>query len=351
MALTQEEMNYIKKALDESARPLFLFDDDPDGTCSFLQLYKYKKDGKGIMVRAKPIVELKYKQVVDEYQPDLIFILDKPLVEEAFLEKVSTPIIWIDHHKPFSGAKKFSNLKYFNPLLNDADDNRPISYWTFQIVKKNLWVATLGTISDWFIPDFIDEFKEKYSDLLPEKFDTVEELLFNPESKIGKLSRILSFNLKGNAGAALKSAIVMTRIEEPYEVLNQTTARGKFIYKKYERLAETYKELLDQAKGVFKAKKTLLVYTYEDMRISLTSDISNELLYLYPEKLTIICRHHEGEYKCSLRSSGKHDIPSMLNKAFNECKGYGGGHKFACGACIKEDDFQKFLKIIEKEAR
>lgn len=351
MALTQEEMDYVKKALDESARPLFLFDDDPDGTCSFLQLYKYKREGKGLLVRAKPIVEEKYVQKVKEYQPDLVIILDKPLVEEAFLEQVKTPIIWIDHHKPFSQAKKYSHLKYFNPLLNDSDDNRPIAYWTYRIVKQSLWLAALGTISDWFIPDFIDEFKEKYPDLLPEKFETVEELLFNPESKIGHLSRILSFNLKGNANAALKSAIVMTRIEEPYEILNQTTARGKFIYKKYSKLAETYHALLEDAKGAFKSKKSLLVFTYEDMKISLTSDISNELLYLYPDKLSIICRRHDGEYKCSLRSAGKHEIPLILNKAFNECSGYGGGHKFACGACIKEEDFQKFLKIVEKEVR
>jgi single-stranded DNA-specific DHH superfamily exonuclease len=57
MPITEKELKTFKKALDESARPLFFFDDDADGVTSFVQLYKYKKEGKGVAVKASPILD------------------------------------------------------------------------------------------------------------------------------------------------------------------------------------------------------------------------------------------------------------------------------------------------------
>ena len=43
----EEFRSYLKK----SENPLFLFDDDPDGTCAYLLLSKYINKGKGVMVK------------------------------------------------------------------------------------------------------------------------------------------------------------------------------------------------------------------------------------------------------------------------------------------------------------
>ena len=69
MSLTTKEIKNIKKALDESARPIFFFDDDPDGVCSFVQFYKYKGDGKGVILKTGHQLTEELIRKVDEYQP------------------------------------------------------------------------------------------------------------------------------------------------------------------------------------------------------------------------------------------------------------------------------------------
>jgi len=344
MPITDKELREIKAALDASARPLFFFDDDCDGTTSFVQLYKYKQEGKGVPVKASPILDQKYVRKVEEYRPDLIIILDKPVVEPEFFDKVQTPVIWLDHHKP-QNVKRWSNVTYYNPRLHDDKDNLPVTYWVYQVTGGPLWLATVGAIADWHIPEYIKAFEKEYPDLLPKQWEVVEDLLFAPESGTGKLARIISFNLKGAVHETMKSVLVLTRIETPYEILNQTTPRGKYLYKKYKRLADKYGAMLARAKAAADGSDILL-FTYEDDQMSLTSDLSNELLWLFPEQLIMVARRHGGEYKYSLRSAGKYEIPAMLEKVLKGVEGYGGGHTYACGACIKEQDNEKFVASI-----
>ncbi|MBI3027081.1 hypothetical protein HYY70_03120, partial [Candidatus Woesearchaeota archaeon] len=54
MALSHNQILQIREHLDNCKKPLFFFDDDQDGLCSFLQLYRYKKEGKGIIVKTTP---------------------------------------------------------------------------------------------------------------------------------------------------------------------------------------------------------------------------------------------------------------------------------------------------------
>jgi len=349
MPITEQELQKLKAALDASARPLFLFDDDCDGTTSFVQLYRYKKDGKGVPVKANPVVDAKYVRKVEEYDPDLVVILDKPLVSEEFLDNVRVPVIWLDHHKP-QDVSRWHNVSYYNPRVHDDKDNLPTTYWCYQLVGGPLWIASVGAVADWHLPPYLKAFQEQYPDLVPKGYKKVEDLLFDPASKIGRLAKIISFGLKGTAQDTMKSALVLTRIESPYEILNQTTARGKYLYKKYQRLAARYEALLARAQAAA-TKEPLLLFTYEDDAMSLTSDLSNELLYQYPEHLIMIARKHGGEYKYSLRSAGKFEIPPMLEKALKGVDGYGGGHVYACGAAVKEQDNETFIKAIRKQLK
>ncbi len=350
MPITDQELRAIKAALDAAARPLFLFDDDCDGTTSFVQLYRYKRDGKGVPVKANPVVDAKYVRKVEEYGPDLVVILDKPLVAEEFFDKVRVPVIWIDHHKPQDTAR-WHNVSYYNPRLHDDKDNLPVTYWCYQLVGGPLWLATVGAIADWHVPPYLKAFAAEYGDLLPVRYGRVEDLLFDPGSKAGKLARIISFNLKGTVQETMKSVLVLTRIESPYEILNQTTPRGKYLYKKYQRLAGKYDALLQRARNAAKEGSKVLLFTYEDDAMSLTSDLSNELLWLFPKHLIMVARRHGGEYKYSLRSAGKYEIPGMLSRALKGVEGYGGGHTFACGACVAERDNEKFVKSIERQLK
>ena len=51
MALSKNQIHQIRESLDSCKNPLFFFDDDQDGLCSFLQLYRCKGEGKGIIVK------------------------------------------------------------------------------------------------------------------------------------------------------------------------------------------------------------------------------------------------------------------------------------------------------------
>ncbi|MFC2133933.1 hypothetical protein ACFLTH_04890, partial [Bacteroidota bacterium] len=95
MSLTNEEILEIRSALNESVRPLFFFDDDPDGVCAFIQLYKYVGDGKGIIVKVASELGEDFAHKVEEYQPDLVVVLDVPRVSQDFIDRVSQKIIWL----------------------------------------------------------------------------------------------------------------------------------------------------------------------------------------------------------------------------------------------------------------
>ena len=52
--LTKKQVTEIREHLHHANEPLFLFDNDPDGLCSFLLLQKYVKKGKGFPIKSFP---------------------------------------------------------------------------------------------------------------------------------------------------------------------------------------------------------------------------------------------------------------------------------------------------------
>jgi len=92
-------------------------------------------------------------------------------------------------------------------------------------------------------------------------------------------------------------------------------------------------------------KDKLLVHVYSDVNTAFTAELSNELLYKHPDKIIIVGRERNGEVKCSLRSATIPILP-LLEKALKNVNGYGGGHQLATGACIKKEDFDKFIQFF-----
>ena len=39
----------------------------------------------------------------------------------------------------------------------------------------------------------------------------------------------------------------------------------------------------------------------------------------------------------------------MIEKALVGLSGYGGGHDYACGASVKYDDFERFIKSFKEQ--
>ncbi len=338
--LPEKDIQKIREELDNCSNPFFLFDDDPDGLTSFLLLYRYKQAGNWSFIKASAELGEEYLSRVFETKADKIFVLDKPMVSQDFIDKANVPVVWIDHHPP---VKRY-NVKYFNPRIYDYNDYSSTSRICYEVVKQDLWIAMIGITGDWQLTELSKEFHKKYPDLYPE-VKRPEDALFG--TKTGKLVRIFSFILKGKTSEIKKCVKYLITIKSPYEIMEKKTKEGRYVYERFEKVEREYNKLLKEAKNSVTEDKILL-YSYTELNTSFTSDLSNELLYLYPDKFVIVCRQKSGEMKCSLRYS-KARIQPILERAFNAgVKGYGGGHEHAAGANIKEEDFEKFLEIIRE---
>jgi len=338
-----EEKDYaeIRKELEECTKPLFLYHDDPDGLSSFLLLYRYAKEGKGIVVKRYPVIDETFVKNIEEYGADKVFIVDIAIVEQEFIDKAKVPIIWIDHHSPLKRHK----IKYYNPRVSKKDDNIPASYLCYRAVKQDLWIAMVGMTGDWYVSEYAKEFSKKNPKLLPEGIDKPQEVLF--KTKLGKLARVFSFVLKGQTKDAYKCAKILTRVKSPEEILEEQTPATRFMMKKYRKINAEYEELLKDAVSKI-GKEKVIVYTYPSSKMSFTGDLSNEILSKYPHKVIIIAREKSGEMKASLRSPSSINLQPIIQKALEGTEGYGGGHEHAGGANIKEKDWKKFIDSIKE---
>ncbi len=339
--LGEKEIKQIREELDNCKNPLFFFHDDPDGLCSFLLLYRYIREGHGIVFKAKPGLGMNFIKNVRNYEPDKIFILDIPIVDQEFIDEAKVPVVWIDHHTPLERSK----VKYFNPRVKDKDDGVPVTRICYEVVKKDMWIATVGCIGDWYIPDFFDEFKKEYKDLVKKDTKDPGDVYF--ETELGKLVRILAYVLKGKTSDAIKCFKILTRVKHPNEILKQKTSQGRFIYKRFDKINQEYEELLNEAiKHAGKGK--LIIYIYNEDKMSFTGDLSNELIHRYPDKIIIVGREKSGEVRMSLRST-KVKLPAVIEKALVGLEGYGGGHEYACGANVNKEDFKRFVESIREQ--
>jgi single-stranded DNA-specific DHH superfamily exonuclease len=344
--LSKKQYSQILEELDNCKRPLYFFHDDADGLASFLLFYRYKREGKGVCVKSRPKVDSRFFKVVKEYAPDKIFILDLGILEEEFFEEFrNIPIIWMDHHAPIN----IPGVKYFNPRVENAKDNSCIAYHCYNVIKEHrpedLWIAAAGIVGDWQLNKVTEEFSRKYPDLLPQSIKRPENALFG--SPFSKLVKIFNFVLKGTTQEVMKCVRIITRIESPYEILNGDTPGAKYILKRFEKIDELYEQLLSFAvKKVSKSR--LLVVKYAESKMSFSGGLSNELLYKYPNKVILVAREKSGEMKCSLRTSPGLNLPDVIGKALEGIDGYGGGHEYACGACVKVKDFDTFVKQLKE---
>ncbi|MBU0615522.1 MAG: DHH family phosphoesterase [Nanoarchaeota archaeon] len=338
--LPKSDIQKIREELDNCQNPLFFFHDDPDGLCSFLLLYRYKKEGNGVCVKAVPNMDAKFIRHIEEYQPDKIFVLDIAMMQDEFVEAAKVPIVWVDHHE----ATRVDKVKCFNPRFYDKEDGAPVTAICYEVVQQDMWIAGIGCAGDWFIPNFQKEFQEKYPDLLPKLYKDPGDVLF--QTKLGEMSKMFSFILKGKTTDVKKCYKTLTRIESPEELLKKETSRARFVFKHYSKVAEQYDELLQ---GAIKAASDdqLLIYIYPSSKMSFSGDIANEVLHKFPKKTILIGRDKSGEIRMSIRSPKK--FLSILQHALTGVEGYGGGHENACGASVKKEDFDRFVEKIREQ--
>jgi len=339
--LTSQQLKEIREHLEKAQAPLFFFDNDVDGLASFLLLRRAIDRGKGVAIRSFPDLNVSYARKLHELKPDYVFILDKPSVSSGFLEEVrnlSLPLVWIDHHNVPKPENK--EIFYYNPYHNDGT-NEPVSYLCYKISerKEDLWIAMAGCIGDGTFPDFSSEFEEKYPELWG-NVKTAFEALYTTE--IGKITRILGFALKDRISKVVAMLKFLSSVKSPYEILDEDKAKA--ILQRFKQINSKYSKLVEKAKKFSKGKILFFQYGGE---LSISADIANELIFLYPDKLIVVAYIKGSKANVSLR--WEKDVRETTLKAIEGLEGAtGGGHEHATGAQVQVEDLPKLKENLMK---
>ncbi len=349
--LTEHQIKELKEHLEKAQNPVFYYDNDCDGLCSFLILRRYLGRGKGVAVRSFPDLNAQYARKATELNADYVFVLDKPVVSREFISEINLlglPLIWIDHHligeEDFT--KEFSNLFIFNPTRNSGKDKseEPVTYLVYNLTrrKEDLWLAVIGCIADHYMPDFVDDFSERY----PEFFGNVKEPFdVYYKTEIGRIAQAFNFGLKDSTTNIVNLQNFLISCKGPDEIFVEMKVNHSF-RKRYNEIKKKYDSLIKKARNC--VREEVLIFEYSG-DLSISADVANELSYLYPKKYISVAYKSGNVCNISLRGKKVKDILiSILSKLQNAS---GGGHEDAVGARIKIDDLEKFKKEFIEEVR
>ena len=343
--LTSEQIEEIKEHLEKAQNPLFLFDNDQDGLCSFLILQRYLGRGKGFPVKTSPEMNKDYFRKVRELNADYLFILDQPAVSKEFfeeVEKVNIPVVWIDHHEIDLKETKIPDfVNYYNPLFNKEKTREPVTALCYQISnrREDCWLGVVGCISDNFCPDFYEDFKKNYPEL---SIDSREAFKIFYCSEVGKVARIFGFALKDRISNVINFIKFLINVKNPYEILNESK-NNKQVHFRFFEIEEKFNRLIEKAKK--KVSGNLIFFKYGgDM--SMSADLANKLQFLYPEKFVVVA--YTKGVKANISARGK-NIRKLILKAIENFEGAtGGGHENAAGAQVKINELSEFEKGFKR---
>ncbi len=340
--LTSKQVQEIKEHLEKAQNPVFFFDNDQDGLCSFLLLQRYIERGKGVAVKSFPDLDASYFRKVQELNADYIFILDKPVISKSFFEevaKVNLPVVWIDHHDVQIEIPDFVN--YYNPLFNENKTNEPVTALCYQVTQKkdDLWIAVVGCISDRFFPEFYSEFRKQFPEL---SIDTKDAFDIFYKSDIGKISRTFGFGLKDRTTNVVSMLKFLTKAKGPYDILEENS-KNKSIHERFEFINKKYQKLLQKAMESGDSK--LLFFEYGG-DLSISGDLSNELSYIFPKKIIVV--GYVNGTRVNISARGK-NVRDLIAKALIEISdSRSGGHECAVGAQVGLENLEIFRKNLIK---
>jgi single-stranded DNA-specific DHH superfamily exonuclease len=190
--LSKKAVSELLTHLEKAQNPVFLYDNDADGLCSYILLRKFLGRGKGVALRTYPEIDIGYAKKVQELGADYVFILDKPFLGRDFLselENTKIPLVWIDHHLVERKQYEYSNLYVYNSA-DKSGKAEPVTALCYQLTQQqeSMWIAMMGCIADHFWPSFTRSFAEVYPKLWT-KTSKKDPFAIYYSSEIGRLAR------------------------------------------------------------------------------------------------------------------------------------------------------------------
>lgn len=338
--LTQKQVKEIREHLERAQNPVFFFDNDQDGLCSFLLLQRFIGRGKGIAVRSFPEMDGTYFKRVQELEADYIFILDKPVVAESFFEearKYNVPIVYIDHHETQCKVPEFVN--YYNPFV-DGGEQEAVAAFCYQIAQKkdDLWIAVAGCVSDYFVPNFYEDFKKEYPDLA---VDSNKPFDIFYGSEIGKVAQIFGAGLKDTTTNVVKMLKFLIKVKTPYEVLDEENLKYSF-YHRFNLIDKKIQKLV--AKAIEENENSDIVFFKYGGDMSISREIANRLHHKFPDKILFVGYEGQGKINISARGNKIRDKVLKVLEGFDNSTG--GGHENSIGVSIQKDDWDRFVEEV-----
>ncbi len=321
--LTDKQLSEIRAHLEKAQNPIFLFDNDVDGLCSYVLLRRFIGRGKGVAVKSHPIIDVGYAKRVQELNGDYVFVLDRHSLGEAFVSEISSlslPIVWIDHHDVPIEKHSYDNLFYYNPIHGKKKSAESTTYLCYSATKKieDFWIALMGCIADHNLPEDVSVFVDNYSELWGKNITQPFQALYT--TGIGRLARALSFGLKDSISHVVQLQNFLISCKSPFDLEKELESNSAF-GNKYREILDKYHLLLSEAKS--KLSGNLVFFNYSG-QMSMSSDLSNELSYIFPEHYICVSYSLGPNTNISLRGKGVSKILDKLLPSFEDARG--GGH-------------------------
>ncbi len=340
--LTSQQLEEIRNQLERSQNPLFFYDNDADGLCSFLILRRALDRGRGVAIKSFPDLKAQYNHKVKELNPDLIVILDKAELSKEFAnhaEELGIPILWIDHHESKTPQETIQKTSYFNSIPTAE----PISYIAQKIFNRpqDIWLSIIGCIGDVYMPNFADKFSEENPDLLPSTTDAFTAL---QGTTIGKLARMLNFGLMDTTTHVVQLTKYLFKATGPYDLLEENSSTKQF-HKRTNQLTQFFNTQIEKAESHFNKNSPILFFTYSG-NTSMSSEIANHLSFLHQDKTIIVAFLRPEKANISIRGKSALKITKELIENIPDATG--GGHIEATGAMVPIHNFPKFKENIKK---
>ncbi|MEM7816156.1 MAG: DHHA1 domain-containing protein [Candidatus Aenigmatarchaeota archaeon] len=346
----EKELKRLDRFLNAKGRKLLFYHRDADGICSAALILKFFS-GFETSPRQGPRIESDFVKEIVEKKPDLIVFVDLPVDQEwekikAVFERLpKLRMVVIDHHiyeKDLNSRKTV----HINPRFFE-DSYLATSYVVYRLmeflgkdVSQFVWISAIGIIGDYDINDCRDllELCEKtYPGSIGK--DPIK-------SKLGYASELIcsAVTIKASEGA-----------ERVLKILLESNDYKKFINSKH--LMTWHRKVRDEIRRVVKdayrnaeihRKLSINIYTIKT-RMNLTSAVSTYFAERYPDKVVVIRRKSENEWKLSFRNqSGEINVGELAKKCVRGI-GSGGGHKKAAGAIVS--DWEKFRERLLDEIK
>ncbi|MEA3414227.1 MAG: DHHA1 domain-containing protein [Nanoarchaeota archaeon] len=338
--LTEKQNQEIRELLDASQNPLFYFDNDQDGLCSYLILRRVLGRGNGVPVKTSPLDD-SYFFRINEFEPDAIFILDQPTVSKEFFESIrerNIPVTWIDHHTtPKEDIPEWIN--YYNCL--DNGENVPVVKMCYDLYKRkeDLWLLIVGGIADKYFPEEYEKFSKEFPELIIDSKEPFE-IFYN--SDIGKISRMIGVGLKDRTTLVMKMIRFLIEAKTPLDVLDENS-KNKEMHERFSKINLKLNNFVEKAKK--EAGKKVLFFKYAG-ETSMSADLSNKLSYEVKDKVIVVAYVKGARVNVSMRGKKIRDKVLEILKEFPLSTG--GGHEDAVGAQMDLDQLDEFVEKLEK---